>query len=249
MAERPSAVEALGDLLALGERRFLPFSRPRMSPGLAAFVRAIPIDRAPIAGFLGEFAQTLQREADVLDAGAGTAPYHELFDHCNYLAVDYEAGPERKLDLVADLGSIPLDPNGFDAVICSEVIEHLSDPHAVLTEFGRLLRPGGRLAVTVPFLWMLHETPNDHRRLTEFGLRRLLSDCGFEVDSVQARGGTARSVGSLIWQWTLRPALRSQTVGLSLKLLALLLTIRGGAPQPPREELFPSGYVCLATWP
>lgn len=51
---------------------------------------------------------------------------------------------------VADLSQIPATDGAFDAVLCSEVLEHLADPASAVGEFRRVLRPGGRLAVTVP---------------------------------------------------------------------------------------------------
>ena len=52
--------------------------------------------------------------------------------------------------LVGDACTLPFGDNSFDAVICSEVLEHIPDYEAVLGEVRRILKPGGRLAVSVP---------------------------------------------------------------------------------------------------
>jgi SAM-dependent methyltransferase len=59
--------------------------------------------------------------------------------------------PGADLRLLEPDGSIPLDHGSVDLVWCSEVLEHVADTAQVLLEARRVLRPGGRLLVTVPF--------------------------------------------------------------------------------------------------
>ncbi len=59
--------------------------------------------------------------------------------------------PGGDLRVLNEDGSIPLDHNSIDLVWCSEVLEHIADTAGVLNEVRRVLKPGGRLLITVPF--------------------------------------------------------------------------------------------------
>lgn len=104
----------------------------------------------------------------VLDIGAGTCPYRELFAHCDYRTHDFKQYEGVKLgntheyghiDYVSDVASIPAPDASFDLILCTEVLEHVPEPIAALREMTRLLRPGGRLLVTAPLGSGLHQLP------------------------------------------------------------------------------------------
>lgn len=118
----------------------------------------------------------------MLDAGAGEAPYRALFAHCDYITQDWPGTVHdgaRASDVIADLHDLPVADGTFDAVICTEVLEHVAEPHRVVAELHRILRPGGHLLVTVPFVIELHEEPHDHYRYTSHGIRGVLERGGF----------------------------------------------------------------------
>ncbi len=66
--------------------------------------------------------------------------------------------------MLATAYEIPLEDGSFDTVLMTEVLEHLEEPARGLAEAGRLLRPGGKLILTTPFMWPLHEEPRDFFR-------------------------------------------------------------------------------------
>lgn len=89
---------------------------------------------------------------------------------------------------------LPFPDDTFDRIICSEVLEHISDDTSAMTELHRVLRPGGMLAATVPawlpekICWALSAeyhaplSPGGHVRIyTEEQLRTRLDDAQFEV--------------------------------------------------------------------
>lgn len=122
----------------------------------------------------------------VLDVGCGEKPYQELFSATCYVGVEIACTrPERRqaADLLYDGARLPFGDSTFDSVVCSEVLEHIFDPERFMREIGRVLRPGGTVLLTVPFLWPEHEQPQDFGRYSSFGIRHLSLQCGFVVIS------------------------------------------------------------------
>jgi SAM-dependent methyltransferase len=108
----------------------------------------------------------------ILDAGAGECQFKKFCSHLNYTSQDFaqyngegnvglQTGTwdNSKLDIVSDITSIPRPDASFDAVMCTEVLEHVPDPVAAITELNRLLKPGGYLLITAPFASLTHFAP------------------------------------------------------------------------------------------
>jgi SAM-dependent methyltransferase len=164
----------------------------QLSPALLAHVEEMPLVRRSILQAVSAFAAQLPAHTRVLDAGAGNAPYAELFGHCDYVTADWSQSVHegaRQADIVGSLEALPVPDEAFHAVLCTEVLEHLADPNRVLAEFHRVLAPRGRLCLTTPFAWPLHEEPFDFYRYTPFALSHLLEQAGFAEVSVEHRAG------------------------------------------------------------
>ncbi|MBP6007195.1 MAG: methyltransferase domain-containing protein [Rhodoferax sp.] len=109
----------------------------------------------------------------ILDAGAGELRNKPLCLHLDYVSQDicqYEGKGDTQglhmgkwdtsqIDLVCDIVNVPESNASFDAILCSEVLEHLPDTLAALDEFSRLLKPGGKLILTAPFSSLVHFAP------------------------------------------------------------------------------------------
>lgn len=123
-------------------------------------------------------------EGRLLDVGCGTKPYRTLFAVQDYVGLDIDSETTRRLgcaDLVYDGSVFPVADGTFDAVLCNQVLEHVFTPDAFVAEIVRVLRPGGLLLLTVPFVWDEHEQPVDYARYSSFGLAHLLQRHGLQL--------------------------------------------------------------------
>jgi SAM-dependent methyltransferase len=129
------------------------------------------------------FAEQVPRGSLVLDAGAGDAPYRPLFAHTRYESADFQKVDKEyaKSTYVCDLTSIPVDDARFDYVILNQVLEHVPHPDRVLKELFRVLKPGGRMIYSAPLFYEEHEIPYDFFRYTQFSVRMLFEEAGFNV--------------------------------------------------------------------
>jgi SAM-dependent methyltransferase len=138
--------------------------------------------------FLGSFRQG----ALLLNLGAGFRSSPPGF-----LAVDREGYPD--IDLRGDLCALPLLNGTVDGILCETVLEHVPDAQGAIAEFHRVLKPGGRLYVAVPFLWPYHASPHDYWRWTASGVER---DFGL-FDKVDAglSGGPTTTLVNVLHEW------------------------------------------------
>lgn len=172
----------------------------KVSPGCAAHVDELPFVRRSILTVVSGFAGELEPGSRVLDAGAGNAPFRELFAHCDYVTADWPQSVHEgaaRSDISASLDQLPVPDARFHAVVSTEVLEHVAHPDTVLAEFSRVLVPGGRLCLTVPFVWPLHEEPFDFYRYTRHGLEHLVTDAGFADVVIQPRSGYLATLAQL----------------------------------------------------
>lgn len=113
----------------------------------------------------------------------------------------------------------------YGGVICNQVLEHVFNPDLFLQEIFRVLKPGGKLLMTVPFVWDEHEQPWDYARYSSFGLRSLLERNGFIVDEQRKTNADARVLFQLINAY-LYKALQASSV--RLKVVQIQLVIKTG---------------------
>ncbi len=174
---------------------------PAPSDKLRQYIDEAPLERQSIVEFVAAAAASLPNGCRVADVGAGSAPFRELFSHVDYVTIDREEslhGDAADFDVVAPAEAIPLDDASFDAVLNTQVLEHLPEPSLALTEFFRLLKPGGKLFLTAPLAWEEHEKPHDYFRYTRSGLSHLLEIAGFEHVEITGRTDCFTTLAQLL---------------------------------------------------
>jgi SAM-dependent methyltransferase len=105
-----------------------------------------------------------------------TEPFRKMFPENEYIGVDLEPGKgvDRIIDLVAGIGDLP--KNHFDLVICCSVLEHVAQPWRMADNLTSLLRPGGTLYMSVPWIWRYHQYPDDFFRYSFRGIMSLFPE-------------------------------------------------------------------------
>ena len=154
--------------------------------------------RGPLAAWLeseGRRAAAERGGYRVLDVGAGIAPYRPFFAEAGeYVTVD----TVRDADVQDSAERLPVEDARFDVVLCTQVLEHVAEPAAVVRELRRVTAPGGRVLASTHGVQVYHPAPDDLWRWTHAGLERLFSANGtWSSLTVRPGGGTAACLGML----------------------------------------------------
>jgi len=108
------------------------------------------------------------------------------------------------VDVFGDGMQMPFRSQQFDTVLALEMLEHVRDPDACMSEIARVIRPDGTLLLTVPFVAPLHQWPFDYLRFTPRGIGALLERHGFAIHKLEQRGNFASATGATLSHWLLR---------------------------------------------
>ena len=178
---------------------------------------------------LCEYVPRLKGATKLLDAGAGRGAYADLLGPLakSIVSVDRAVRPLPG-GVGGDLERLPFADGVFDAVFCSQVLEHTPHPQRAVAELARVAMPGARAIFSIPHMSHLHNEPHDYQRLTPHGLALLLNENGWQVESVWTSGGLLTLYGyapTTLFALGLVGALRPVVRPLLRLLLALLLAL------------------------
>lgn len=134
----------------------------------------------------GIMSKASEMTGKLLDIGCGNKPYEDLFTNISSysgLEITSTIHKSTKADFFYDGTVFPFENESFDSILLNQVFEHVFNPDEFLKEVFRILKPGGKLLISVPFVWDEHEQPYDYARYSSFGLKSIFLKSGFEVVS------------------------------------------------------------------
>lgn len=165
--------------------------------------------------------RSLPKGSKILDAGAGQCKNRQFCDGMDYVSQDFCQYDESKIvnkgdgyltpsdqhkgvwdtshiDVVSDIIEIPLPDASFDAIICTEVFEHIIRPDLAVKEFARLLKVGGALITTAPACTGVHMAPYFYYNgLSEFWYRETYRKFGFQIIKLVKNGNAFDKIAEL----------------------------------------------------
>jgi SAM-dependent methyltransferase len=157
---------------------------------------------------LSHLAQVLQRKIEehlaerrdlmAIDVGAGEKPYQPYFQPYvrRYLGLEYRR--RSNTDVQGTAERLPFVDQCADVILCTQLLEHATDPLATIREWHRVLRRGGLAFASTHGTFVYHPDPVDYWRFTHAGLRKLFEDAGLNVRSINICGGTLAAVASVL---------------------------------------------------
>jgi SAM-dependent methyltransferase len=167
----------------------------------------------------------------LLDVGCGSKPYEQFFSVDRHIGVDWPTSLQSlQVEAFAHAEALPFLDRVFDSVLCTEVLEHLKHPDTAIREMSRVLKPGGNLIVSVPFIHELHEQPVDFSRFTSFGLLSKVEDAGLTPTLLRHRGGPMIVLSDMVFRILvtyIKAAFRRIPLGKRIELSVLKLLVVG----------------------
>lgn len=169
-----------------------------------------------------------------VDIGAGIAPYQKLISPhtTEYIITDYADtrksmfAHENGTFVQADAMNLPFENATMDTVLLTQVLEHIIDPKKALVEAWRILHEEGVLILSVPFIYQAHAEPYDFWRFSEYGLRNLISDQGFEIAEFHYQGYIGTTLISILngflWQVSSQYKVLRNTIFLPILLITFI---------------------------
>jgi SAM-dependent methyltransferase len=173
------------------------------STWFGVFVNPFWLCRRELALALSDLAPRLI--GTVLDFGSGSQPYRPLLKNCSsYVSLEYDTPQNRErkaANIFYDGKTIPVQDHSYDGILSTQTLEHVPNPDVIVAEWARVLKDGGLLLITMPFMWPEHEMPYDFQRYSSGGLRLLLERSGFEIVEQHRLLSDCRAPAQLFLAW------------------------------------------------
>ncbi len=208
--------------------------------------------------------KSLPAGARILDAGAGELRFKPYCTHLQYVSQDFgkydgngdgaglQSGKwENNHDIISDISHIPVEDESFDAILCSEVFEHIPDAVATIREFSRMLKPGGTLLITAPFNSLTHFAPYHFCGYNRYWYMYHLPASGLEIQQIDHNGSWFAFIAQELRRSRLVGQMyASKLLGLTTRVAAIplivLLTLLARRDHGS-DELLCFGFMVRAT--
>lgn len=187
----------------------------------------------------------LYAKGRTLDVGGGTSKYREIIKKfvSEYIVSDLYAAPD--VDYIEDARAMSFPDESFDTALSFQLLEHVDDTAAVVSELHRVLKRGGHAIVTMPFLFPQHGDPSDYHRFTVDGARFFFERAGFEVIEAGSQGSTWSVLAQILRCIFLNPYVKNhgrirEAVFRRLYIFLSMLDKRGVFKRP---DLYTNVYI------
>ena len=177
-----------------------------------------------VKSFILRAVADLPENAHVLSVGAGGPLASELelaAQRKNLRVTTFDIDPGKNPDINGDIAHYKLPESTYDAVFMIEVLEHVRDSRLVPDQLYHTLKDGGRLFLSTPFIFPLHERPHDYYRYTRYGLVAMFEN--FHELEIQPRNNWVEALLVLPARMFKEKTLRGRIVGTVFVTLALVL--------------------------
>jgi SAM-dependent methyltransferase len=205
-----------------------------------------------IAAFYAENIPTYV-SGKLLDLGCGMAPLYCLYkDYATDITcVDWGNSMHENsyLDFEQDLNQpLEIETGTYQAIILSDVLEHIRKPELLLSETHRILASDGYLLMNVPFFYWLHEQPFDYFRYTQFALKSMAEDCGYTIVSLKPYGGAPEILTDISAKLLKNIPVVGKFMAMVVQKITWLFikTKFGKKISHKTAQSFPFGYVMIA---
>jgi len=165
----------------------------------------------------------IESGSTILDAGCGSQQFRSLANHLVYKGQDFglyssddksklgtetalntptgQVSPDIMLDYVGNIWEIDVENSTFDAVLCTEVFEHIPFPIETVQEFARIVKPGGTLILTTPSNCLRHMDPYFfYSGFSDRWFEKFLAESGFEIQTLEPVGDYYSWMAVELWR-------------------------------------------------
>jgi SAM-dependent methyltransferase len=207
------------------------------------------ISRKGLYEFLGREFANVAAGREVLTVGAGGEVGALLAEHARrngFCVTSFDIDERRAPDILGDICAHDFSGRTFDVIVLSEVLEHVHSPHLAISNIRAALREGGRLILTVPFIFPIHERPHDYYRYTRYGLEFLLRE--FTDVRIGERNSWAEAINALAPRMVVDRSRSARLVAplfVAAAFLKLPFVVLLG--RLVRTDLMTTGYVVTAS--